>query len=29
MADHDGNVSAAARQLGIHRSTVYRWRSKQ
>ncbi|MEJ2406854.1 MAG: sigma-54-dependent Fis family transcriptional regulator [Candidatus Thiodiazotropha sp.] len=29
LADHDGNVSAAARQLGIHRSTVYRWRSKQ
>ncbi|MEJ2591656.1 MAG: sigma-54-dependent Fis family transcriptional regulator [Candidatus Thiodiazotropha sp.] len=25
LADNDGSVSAAARQLGIHRSTVYRW----
>ena len=24
IADHDGNVSAAARRLGIARSTVYR-----
>jgi transcriptional regulator of acetoin/glycerol metabolism len=24
LAAHDGNVSAAARQLGISRSTIYR-----
>lgn len=29
LADNDGNVSAAARRLGIHRSTVYRWLARQ
>ncbi len=24
LATHDGNVSAAARQLGVHRSTIHR-----
>jgi sigma-54 dependent transcriptional regulator, acetoin dehydrogenase operon transcriptional activator AcoR len=29
LIDNDGNVSAAARELGIHRSTIYRWLSRQ
>lgn len=29
LAAHDGNVTAAARQLGIHRSTVHRHHSRQ
>lgn len=29
LSDNEGNVSAAARELGIHRSTIYRWLAKQ
>ncbi len=29
LATHDGNVSAAARQLGVHRSTIHRHLARQ
>ncbi|WP_237237724.1 helix-turn-helix domain-containing protein [Sphingomonas melonis] len=29
LAAHDGNVSAAARQLGVHRSTIHRHLARQ
>src|SRR5688572_20435050 len=25
LAAHDGNVTAAARELGVHRTTLHRW----